>query len=126
MAEIKSDRELPYDPMLMCLPGYLRWTIHAKRGQLAVSTPIVLGKAIQAWAGTAVFKMTKKGKVRLATLPVLVLEGNGAIPVRIVDQQDDLYRGDQPIFYIYPDLEFSDVGDLLSKIENLLTRMRVS
>ena len=67
MAEIKSDRELAQEPISTCLPDSFRWTIHAKRGQIAIMTPTALGLPVQAWAGTAVFKRSKKGGIR--TLP---------------------------------------------------------
>ncbi|MFD2349661.1 hypothetical protein ACFSTC_10220 [Nonomuraea ferruginea] len=90
MAEIKSDRELAEDPILTCLPGHLRWTIHAKAGQLALSTPIAAGIRVQAWAGAAVFKLTRRKDVKLCTLPVLALEGASAIPVRVRGVDDAL------------------------------------
>jgi pyoverdine/dityrosine biosynthesis protein len=128
MAEIKSDRELAEDPILTCLPDHFRWTIHAKSGQLAVLTPTALGTPVQAWAGAAVFKRTKKNKVKLCTLPVLALEGAGAIPVRVraggID--DALALAGQPLFYIYPDVAFADCDEFLSTIRRSLVRTRTN
>jgi hypothetical protein len=125
MAEIKSDRELADDPILNCLPDHFRWTIHPKSGQLAISTSTALGTPVQAWAGAAVFKRTRNGGIRLATLPVLALEGVGAVPIR-VSSDDELELAQQPLFYVYPDVQFADVGDLLERICRDLVRDRVS
>jgi hypothetical protein len=126
MAEIKSDRELAEDPILTCLPEHFRWTIHAKPGQLAVSTPTALGLHVQAWAGAAVFRLTKRSKMKLCTLPVLALEGVGAVPVRIEGSDDPLARTSQPLFYIYPDLACNDIGSFISRVRTSLVRRRAS
>jgi pyoverdine/dityrosine biosynthesis protein Dit1 len=123
MAEIKSDRDLSEEPILTCLPDHFRWTIHAKRGQLAIAVPTASGLTVQAWAGTAVFKHTKRG-IKLCTLPVLALEGAGAIPVRIDDPGDLLGLADQPFFYIYPDVEFDGLADFLTKLAPSIVRRR--
>lgn len=126
MAEIKSDRELAEDPILTCLPGHLRWTIHAKAGQLALSTPIAAGIRVQAWAGAAVFRLTKRKDVKLCTLPVLALEGAGAIPVRVRGADDALALAGQPLFYIYPDVPFADMDDFLTVVRRSLVRRRTN
>ena len=126
IAEIKSDRELEEDPMLTCLPGHFRWTIHAKSGQLAISTPTALGIPVQAWAGSAVFKLTKKNKIKLCTLPVLALEGAGAIPVKVKTIDDESALEDQPLFYIYSDIEFDGLDDFVFKVKTTLERKRTS
>jgi len=126
IAEIKSDRELEEDPMLSCLPDHFRWTIHAKSGQLAILTPTALGTPVQAWAGSAVFKLTKKNKIKLCTLPVLALEGVGAIPVKVKTMDDDLALKGQPLFYIYPDIAFHGLDDFVSKVKSTLERKRTS
>jgi hypothetical protein len=120
LAEIKGDRELADDPILTCLPHHFRWTIHAKPGQLAVSTPIAGGIRVQAWAGAAVFRSAKKNQIKLCTLPVLALEGAGAIPVRLNG------FGEQPFFYIDPDIGFADMTEFLSLIRTGLTRKRIT
>jgi len=126
VAEIKSDRDLDQDPILTCLPDHFRWTIHAKAGQLAILMPTALGISVQAWAGSAVFKLTKHNKIKLCTLPVLALEGAGAIPVRVRGMEDSLALTNQPLFYIYPDVEFTDLDEFLSKIRTLFVRYRTS
>jgi hypothetical protein len=125
LAEIKSDRELDHDPIIVCLPDHIRWTIHAKPGQIAIATPSACGLYVQPWAGTAVFKRAKGGMIKLCTLPVLALEGNGAIPVRVVDESGILGLGDQPLFYIYPDIDCKSVEELISLIAVSLDRKRV-
>jgi hypothetical protein len=124
MAEIKSDRDLDEDPILTCLPGHIRWTIHAKRGQIAVAVPTVAGLTVQAWAGSAVFKRAKGGGLKLCTLPVVALEGGGAVPVGVDDPQAVLGLGDQPLFYIYPDVAFEGIGDFLGQLATSLDRRR--
>jgi hypothetical protein len=125
MAEIKSDREQHSDPISSCLPDHLRWTIHAKAGQLGLLTPSALGKLVLPWAGSAVFKCAKGGGIRLCTLPVLVLEGRGAIPVGI-ECNDGLRRVSQPLFYIYPDVSFAGLDDFLVNLPSRLMRKRAS
>ncbi|GMV30046.1 MAG: hypothetical protein AMXMBFR59_21710 [Rhodanobacteraceae bacterium] len=123
IAEIKSDRDRDQDPILACLPGHLRWTIHRKRGQIAISTPPILGMAVQAWAGSAVFRPAGKDKIRLCTLPALLLEADGAIPV-VLKSQDDGSR--QPLFYIDSRLGISDIDGLLVALGSAFTRQRFS
>jgi hypothetical protein len=125
MAEIRSDRDLDEEPILTCLPGHIRWTIHAKRGQIALAVPTVAGLTVQAWAGSAVFKRAKGGGLRLCTLPVVALEGAGAVPVRVDDPQDVLGLGDQPLFYIYADVAFEGVADFVARLPGALVRHRV-
>ncbi|NOT39096.1 MAG: L-tyrosine/L-tryptophan isonitrile synthase family protein [Alphaproteobacteria bacterium] len=122
IAEIKSDREQGCDPVSRCLPNHLRWTIHAKPGQLGLRTPSALGKRVLAWAGAAVFKRTKFGGIRLCTLPVLALEGAGAIPVLVADR----VRGEieQPFFYLYPDIAFTGISGFLEELSTHLIRRR--
>ena len=123
MAEIKSDRELNEDPILACLPGAIRWTIHAKAGQFAIATPTVWGSMVQAWAGTAVFRLTGSGAVRLCSYPVLGLEGGRAIPV--VATPSNVSLGSQPLFYIDRRLETSSVETFLDNLASRLTRRRM-
>jgi hypothetical protein len=118
VAEIKSDRELPEEPISACLPEHVRWTIHAKPGQLGLLSPAALGTTVQAWAGAAVFKRAGLSGIRLCTLPVLALEGAGATPVRCAADTG------QPLFYIYPDVQFSDLDDFLTDLPERLIRRR--
>jgi len=125
LAEIKSDRELPEDPILTCLPDHIRWTIHAKAGQLAVLTPTVGGAPVQSWAGTAVFRSSGKNRIKLGTLPVLALEGVGAVPVSVIGD-DVLPCASQPLFYIHPDVAFADLDDFLARVKTSLVRKRTN
>jgi hypothetical protein len=119
LAEIKSDRELAEDPILTCLPEHFRWTIHAKPGQLAIATATGNGLRVQAWAGVAVFKLTRRKEIRLCTLPVLAVEGAGAVPVCVAG-------ADQPLFYLHPDVPHAGVDDFLGDLGGSLTRRRVT
>ncbi|MDQ1920921.1 L-tyrosine/L-tryptophan isonitrile synthase family protein [Massilia pseudoviolaceinigra] len=125
ISEIKSDRDLAEDPILTCLPEYLRWTIHAKQGQLAIATPPILGMSVQPWAGSAVFRLTSKGGIRLCTLPSLILEGASAIPV-VVEENGGSGAYSQPLFYLDKDLGIADVADLLPLLRDSYTRQRFS
>jgi pyoverdine/dityrosine biosynthesis protein len=125
IAEIKSDREQASDPMSSCLPDHLRWTIHAKPGQLGLLMPSALGKPVLAWAGTAVFKRARRGGIRLCTLPVLALEGMGSIPVRS-HESDALGLAEQPLFYVYPDVGVTSLDDFLSGLASRVVRKRAS
>lgn len=125
ISEIKSDRDLPEDPILTCLPDYLRWTIHAKHGQLAIATPPILGISVQAWAGSGVFRPTSKRGIRLCTLPSLVLEGASAIPVVLWESPSQKYFN-QPLFYLDAELGVSDIAMLLAALKSGYTRQRFS
>lgn len=126
IAEIKSDRELPEDPLLTCLPDHFRWTIHAKPGQLALLAPTALGLRVQPWAGAAVFKAARNRGIRLCTLPILALEGVGAIPVVVAEDSDLFAVTGQPFFYIYPDVEFADLDEFLHRVTLSLVRKRIN
>ncbi|HHF7345777.1 TPA: L-tyrosine/L-tryptophan isonitrile synthase family protein [Legionella feeleii] len=121
IAEIRSDRDLKEDPISTCLPDYIRWTIHAKPGQLAILTTTAFGDPVQPWHGAGVFKRTKNNKIKLYTLPVLALEGMGAIPV-IIENEPNYLK--QPLFYIDPEIAFENAEDFINLIKNQLTRKR--
>lgn len=123
LAEIKSDRDLEADPITTCLPDHIRWTIHAKPGQLCLLAPSTMGMPVQAWAGSATFKKTGNERVKLCALPVLALESAGAIPV-LVGGHSKAMR--QPLFYIYPDIEFTGLDPFLEMLAARLTRRRVA
>src|SRR5690606_28045791 len=86
-------------------PQHIRWTIHAKPGQLALRVP---GDKVQAWHGSAVLEKDKKGKDRfhLTTKPALVLEGEGYVPLMLEDGKEGVLKEfstqQQPICYIGP------------------------
>jgi len=131
IAEIKSDRDLPVDPVVSCFPEHIRWTIHSKPGQLGVQTTTAFGDPVQAWHGMGVFKLSNKNKIKLYTLPTLFLEGSGAVPVIPADSENFSFINkynelNQPLFYIYPDIPFTSMEDFLSKLKNMLTRTRKS
>jgi hypothetical protein len=87
-------------------------------------TPTVFGTTVQAWAGTAVFKRTGREGIRLCTLPVLALEGAGAIPVTL--ESADPAHAAQPLFYIYPDLDCAGLDDFLARLATCQVRRRAS
>jgi hypothetical protein len=126
LAEIKSDRELEEDPIQASLPNHVRWTIHPKKGQLALLSPTASGTSVQAWAGAPVFKRTTTNNIKLCTLPVLALEGEGAIPVRVQGAQWANALGNQPLFYIHRDVGVKNLGDFFAVLTRSLTRRRSS
>jgi len=123
MAEIKSDRDLDQDPVLVCLPGAVRWTIHAKAGQFAIATPSVSGRIVQPWAGAAVFRPAEKGAIRLCSYPVLGLEGAGAVPVFTSSSRDD--PEPQPLFYIDREIAVEGIEGFIADLGRRLTRRRL-
>jgi hypothetical protein len=126
VAEIKSDRDQEIEPISRCYPDHLRWSIHAKPGQLGLLAPSAFGRTVQAWAGAAVFKRTKRGRIKLCTLPVLALEGAGAIPVLSGAIADAAESGSQPIFYVHPDTDMPDVFELIDSLPSKLARRRAN
>lgn len=128
IAEIKSDRDLYQEPIATCLPDHIRWTIHAKPGQLAILTTTAFGDSVQPWHGSGVFKLSKNNKIKLYTLPVLSLEGIGAIPITVISEKNsplkEFYSQNQPLFYVHPNIKFTNTEDLFNKIKNKLTRKR--
>lgn len=130
ISEIRSDRDLAQEPITTCLPEHIRWTIHAKPGQLAILTTTVSGDPVQPWHGVAVFKPSKKNKIKLYTLPILSLEGIGATPVILKSERsDDLNEYEiikQPLFYIHPDIKFENIDNFFDQLKNTMTRSRKS
>lgn len=124
MAEIRSDRDLPQEPIITCFPDHIRWTIHAKPGQIAILTTTAFGDPIQPWHGVGVFKKTKHDKIKLYTLPVLSLEGMNATPITVENIENAPFIKDQPLFYVHPDIKFEHIDDLFEKIKLLLIRKR--
>jgi hypothetical protein len=122
MAEIKSDRDLCEDPVLVCMPNAVRWTIHPKKGQFAIMIPSVNGFFVQAWAGSGLFRRTTKGAIQLCSYPVLGIEGSGSIPVfeRTAGGNDE-----QPLFYVDRQCQFGDMESFANELTTCLTRRRV-
>jgi len=124
LAEIRSDRDLDEEPISACFPDYIRWTIHAKAGQLAILTTTAFGDPIQPWHGVGVFKFTKNNKIKLYTLPISFLEYLGATPITLIDTEQESNESVQPLFYVHPEIRFENINDLLEKIRQELTRKR--
>lgn len=124
IAEIRSDRDLELDPISACFSKHIRWTIHAKTGQMAILITTAAGDPIQPWHGAGVFKLTKNNKIKIYTLPALLLEGEGAIPVLIANEEHETMIKEQPLFYIHQQIAFKDSNALLARIRQDLTRNR--
>ncbi len=118
LAEIRSDRDLSQDPVRTCFDEYIRWTIHAKSGQLALLTTTAFGDPVQPWHGSGVFMKTKKNKIKMYTLPVLALEGEHAIPVLLEANKK------QALFYIHPNIGCKNLNDFFELLTKQLTRQR--
>lgn len=118
VAEIKSDREMHADPILTCLPGALRWTIHSKPGQFGIRVPYALGKPIVPWAGIGYIRKTTKGRLTVCTMPRLAAEAAGATPVFL--QSDDR----QPFFYLDPQVPAASIEAVLNIVQTIITRLR--
>lgn len=124
IAEIRSDRDLPLDPVSTCFPDNIRWTIHAKSGQMAILITTASGDPIQPWHGAGVFKLTKNNKIKIYAMPALLLEGEGATPVLIANDEAECMIKDQPLFYIHQDVHYKNATELLHIINSNLTRNR--
>lgn len=128
IAEIRSDRDLAVDPISSCFVDYIRWTIHAKSGQMAILTTTAAGDPIQPWHGVGMLKLTKNKKIKIYTQPILLLEGEKAIPVIIADKKidDEFLLTNQPFFYIHQDLNYKNTDDLMDKISKNIIKDRKS
>jgi hypothetical protein len=126
LAEIKGDRDLAADPISVAFPNCLRWTIHPKAGQLALSTSHMLGTPIQCWAGSGALRRTKEGRIMLCTLPALALEGRGARPVVVAETESVEALPPQPLFYLDPSISIDGMGALLVDLEANLTRLKTN
>lgn len=127
ISEIRSDRDLQQDPILACLPDYIRWTIHAKPGQLAILTTTASGDPVQPWHGVGVFKLSKNKRIKLYTLPIFFLEGIGATPFLFNENAigaEEFIKQKQPLFYVHPNIHFKTLDDLFENIKNNITRKR--
>ncbi len=119
ISEIKSDRDLENDPILTCIPGAIRWTIHAKPGQLGLLIPTAHGDPVLPWHGISLFLLSKKNKLKQYNLPVIAVENMNAIPVLITNDPSN-----QPIFYI--DSFIANEFQLRSLLNNNLSRAKKS
>ncbi|MBI2790872.1 MAG: L-tyrosine/L-tryptophan isonitrile synthase family protein [Gammaproteobacteria bacterium] len=124
MAEIRSDRDLSKEPIITCFPDHIRWTIHAKPGQVAILATTAFGFQVQPWHGVGVLKRTKHDKIKLYTLPVLSLESINATPITVENIKNAPFRKDQPLFYVYPDIQFDNIDALFETIEQHMIRKR--
>lgn len=90
-----------------------------------MATPPVIGMAVQPWAGSAVFRPMGKARIRLCTLPALVLEANEAVPVT---PGPDVAVGNscQPLFYVDSRVGVRNLDDLLRVLSEKFTRQRFS
>lgn len=120
LTEIRSDRDLSQEPISACFPKHIRWTIHAKPGQFALLTTTALGQLVQPWHGIGVLMRAKNNKIKLRTLPVLLLEGNQAIPVIVNDRDSGSIIKKQPFFYIYPDIKCNNISAFLENLCDLI------
>jgi len=126
LAEIRGDRDLATDPISVAFPNCLRWTIHPKAGQLALSTSHMLATPIQCWAGSGAIRRTKEGRLMLCTLPALALEGRGARPVVVTEAGSAQTSPPQPLFYLDPSISIDGAGALLADLDRNLTRLKTN
>lgn len=132
LAEIRSDRDLADDPVATSFPDAIRWTIHAKRGQLALQSNPASGLPVQPWHGAGVFKVTRKRHIKLSALPCALLESLGALPVVLDTGGGEGGNGSfgiapppgQPLFYIHPDIGASTLEEFLPQLAAEFTRGR--
>jgi len=123
LAEIRSDRDLELDPLSTCFPHAIRWTIHAKRGQFTIQSNPACGFQVQPWHGAGVFKRTR-GRLKLCSLPIVLLEGKDAVPVVVGDDDTAENGPEQAVFYVSSDVPFSSTDELLAALASGFTRRR--
>lgn len=126
IAEIRSDRDLAMDPISSCFVNYIRWTIHAKSGQMAILTTTATGDPIQPWHGVGMLKLTKNNKIKIYTQPTLLLEGEKAIPVLIINNEPDpdFITKNQPFCYLHQEFTYKNANELLEYINKNIIRNR--
>jgi Pyoverdine/dityrosine biosynthesis protein len=124
LAEIRSDRDMELDPISTCFPQAIRWTIHAKPGQLALQSNPACGLQVQPWHGAGVFKGAGSGRIKLCALPFVLAEHMGAVPVVFRNDDGADPSEEQPLFYVHPELEFSTLADFFSLLAAKFTRKR--
>lgn len=124
LSEIRSDRDMELDPISTCFPQAIRWTIHAKPGQLAMQSNPALGMQVQPWHGAGVFKRAGSGGIKLCALPSVLAEHMGAVPVVLGNHDNGKPMDKQPLFYVHPDLEVSTLEDFYSLLMAKFTRKR--
>jgi hypothetical protein len=130
ISEIKSDRDLDIDSVTMMMPNCLRYTIHAKVGQLAFLAT-TLRDPVQPWHASGVIMRSRGTRVKVYNLPILKLEGDQHRPV-LVDPEAPVthpilkafQQHNQPLFYVQESIGQGDPAEMLSVIEQGLNRKR--
>ncbi len=117
MAGVVADRTLMDDPVAIAVPNAIRFTTHAKPGQIALAVDSTNSDLVQPWQGTGLLRVSKS-KIKLAQNSALALEGSGAKPIvirstkagaRSADSDDVLEQfaqSGQPFVYICPEMDF--------------------
>jgi hypothetical protein len=82
----------------------------------------VNGFFIQAWAGSALFRRTKREAIQLGAYPVLGIEGLASMPVFESNEVDE---HDQPLFYIDQRCNCTDMESFLKELVKSFTRQRL-
>ncbi len=124
IGEIRSDRDLPSEPIGSCFKDYIRWTIHAKSGQIALLSSRSSGDTIQAWHGIGLFKESKNHKIKIYSLPRLSLESANAVPVLPDKIEKVPLSSEQPFFYIDAQIKFRNMDQFLDIVALNLIRNR--
>ena len=130
LAAVKGDRDLFEDPVSQIFPDHIRYTIHAKKGQIGLcTTGSKKGDLVQAWHGVSLLRPTKKRMTKFDNASCLSVEGQGALPVTIAfnDATENtplskLSMADQPIFYVDKKLDVTTAEQVCDVVEKSLTR----
>ena len=100
ISEIRSDRDSSSDIIQECIPVSLRWTIHAKKGQICLTTRSLSGINLLPWHGVSMFR--KSGiKIKNYTVPFKMIDikkatklsvniNNVLIPITYIESSDIL------------------------------------
>lgn len=136
LAAVKMDRDLLSDPVASFMPQHIRYTIHAKPGQIGLRTTTSTQSAsvVQPWHGVSILRPDGCGVLRFDTTSRLQAEGTGARPVVLSDDactschncgSDYLQRfagSQQPFFYLHPSIQVANCNELLHLMARELTR----
>ena len=130
LAAVKGDRDLFEDPVSQIFPDHIRYTIHAKKGQIGLcTTGSKKGDLVQAWHGVSFLRPTKKNMIKFDNVSCLSVEGHGALPVTIAFNDategtplSRLSQADQPMFYVDKKLDVTTAEQVCDVVEKSMTR----
>lgn len=138
LAVVKMDRDMLGDPVATLLPDHIRFTIHAKPGQIGLRTTTSTQQAaiVQPWHGVSLLRPDGEGRLKFDIVSRLQAEGMRARPVVLSEGEcggcpsadlpvKAMGATGQPLFYVHPAIEAGSCAALMGLMAEKLTR-RVS